>query len=208
MTRSKLYGVGINDADYAVTRSDFINGKRKRVWTCPYYMRWANMLKRCYNRSYQETQPTYVGCVVCEDWIYFSKFKAWMETQDWEGKQLDKDLLSTGNVYCPESCVFVSSELNKLLGDCRKARGEYPLGVYWDKERGLFCSQMTECSDHIYLGRFTDMYTAHRAWQVAKRNLLLRVSKVVDDSRVENALLRRVSLLDIHIESNKVTEAL
>ena len=105
-------GVGINDADYAVQKLEtvgYADGKRKQrlVWVCPYYQTWIDMLKRCYSDKLQERQPTYKGCSVSEEWLTFSAFKVWMEKQDFERKQLDKDLLFEGNkVYSAETCVF------------------------------------------------------------------------------------------------------
>ena len=40
-----VYGVGISDADYFVTRKE--NGKT--VWRCPYYRTWTHMLERAYS---------------------------------------------------------------------------------------------------------------------------------------------------------------
>ena len=74
------------------------------------------MLQRCYSESHLVRQPTYKGCSVCEEWLTFSNFKSWMEQQDWEGKQLDKDLLVYKNkIYSPETCVFVSSVINSFF---------------------------------------------------------------------------------------------
>ena len=51
-TRKLVFGVGINDADYAVTEYETteVNGVRKQkfVWGCPYYLTWKGMLRRCY----------------------------------------------------------------------------------------------------------------------------------------------------------------
>lgn len=109
-----VYGVGNNDADYVVEKREeigYVGGKRRRklMWVCPYYQTWKDMIKRCYSTKCQEKFPTYKGCSVSADWHTFSNFKAWMEKQNWEGKQLDKDILIEGNkVYSPETCVFVS----------------------------------------------------------------------------------------------------
>lgn len=124
-------GVGINNADYAVQRFETIGcvgGKRKRkkVWVCPYYRAWENMLSRCYSAKYQERQPAYIGCTVSEEWLTFSNFKAWMEKQEWEGKQLSKDLLFEGNkVYSAENCVFVTRAVNNPTTDSKASRGEW-----------------------------------------------------------------------------------
>lgn len=103
MKQKKLiYGVGINDAGYAVMKREeagYVDGKRKRklVWACPYFRAWSSMLSRCYSTKWHERYPTYKGCTVSKEWHTFSNFRAWMVTQDWEGKSLDKDLLIEGN---------------------------------------------------------------------------------------------------------------
>ena len=99
-----VYGVGINDADYQVSKGN---------WRCPFYKTWKNMLARCYSPAFQRNQPLYIGCSVDERWHRFSHFKAWMEGQDWEGKALDKDRLTNGNkIYGPDTCVFLTSAEN------------------------------------------------------------------------------------------------
>lgn len=53
-----VHGVGINDADYAVTKWEtvIVNGKQKQklIWFCPFHRAWGNMLQRCYSTTYQE----------------------------------------------------------------------------------------------------------------------------------------------------------
>ena len=89
-------GVGINDAGYVVMEFETIivdgKRKRKRVWACPYHQTWKGMLERCYSTKFQERNPTYIGCTVSKEWLVFSNFRAWMMTQDWQGKHLDKDI--------------------------------------------------------------------------------------------------------------------
>src|SRR5690606_1832927 len=128
-TRKLVCGVGVNDADYAIQKFEtigYVDGKQKQklVWGCPYYRTWANMIERCYSDKTQNKNPTYKGCSVSEEWLTFSVFKNWMEKQDWEGNQLDKDLLFEGNrLYSPETCVFVSPMVNKFIIDRGAARG-------------------------------------------------------------------------------------
>ena len=138
-----VHGVGINDANYAVTELETIevNGVRKRriVWVCPYYSVWTNMLKRCYSAKFQERNPTYKGCSVSKEWWRFSNFRRWMEAQDFEDKQMDKDLLFEGNkVYSAETCVFVTSVVNSFTLDRGNDRGEWLIGVNWHKRDGKF----------------------------------------------------------------------
>ncbi len=43
--------IGINDADYSISKEEIIDGKRKVTWRCPYYVRWYNLLSRCYSKA-------------------------------------------------------------------------------------------------------------------------------------------------------------
>lgn len=136
-----VFGVGINDADYVVQRKEtlgYVDGKQKQVWSCPFYRTWANMLKRC-SEKWQKRYPTYRGCSVAVEWLTFSVFKGWMEKQEWEGLQMDKDLLIVGNkVYDPERCIFVTQMVNTFVNDRGASRGEWLIGVCWDKDREKF----------------------------------------------------------------------
>ena len=148
-TGKLIHGVGINDVDYAVqvlrTIGYDADGKQiqKLEWFCPYHSTWKGMLKRCYSEAFLRTTPSYRGCTVTEHWLTFSNFKSWMMTQDWHGKQLDKDILFTGNkIYSPDTCVFVSSRINTFLLGCEKGRGEFPIGVHWDTRREVFVAKV------------------------------------------------------------------
>jgi hypothetical protein len=184
-----MYGVATNDADYQVK----VNVNRKPIWCCPYYERWAHMLARCYSKEFQKTKSTYIGCSVCEEWLLFSNFKQWMEAQDWIGKELDKDILFEGNkVYSPETCVFVSSKTNTFMSDSRAIRGEWPIGVCYNKSRGKFkaecCNPFTLKKE--FLGRFHCPQEAHNAWKRRKHELACELadSEYVTDPRVAAAL--------------------
>ena len=103
-------GVGMNDAEYPVVKFETVGGKRKRVWVCPYYQVWMNMLNRIYS-GHPSNEAYKRNISVCKQWLTFSIFKRWMESQDWADKQLDKDL-KLGREYSPANCVFVSEEVN------------------------------------------------------------------------------------------------
>ena len=193
-----VYGVGINDADYAVTEWETIevNGKQKRrlVWMCPYYRVWVCMLQRCYSSKFQDKKPTYKGCSVSEEWWRFSNFRAWMADQDFEGMQLDKDLLSEGNkVYSKETCVFVTQMVNKFTNDRGNDRGEWLIGVNWHKGAGKFMSQcsnpFTKKGEH--LGYFLCEKEAHQAWLKRKLELATLLAAEQTDERVAKALIER-----------------
>lgn len=154
------------------------------------------MLHRAYDSKAQVRRPNYVGCSVFDEWLTFSNFKLWMETQDWEGKQLDKDILVPGNkVYSPETCVFVTAVLNVFLTLRGSDRGAYLVGVNWHKASGKFVAQ---CSNPFtrkreYLGLFHTEEAAHEAWRKRKHELACQYADMQTDSRVAKALRTRFS---------------
>lgn len=195
-----VHGVGVNNANYVVKKFETIevNGalKKKLAWSCPYYVAWKSMLERCYSDKLQERYPTYRGCSVSAEWLTFSAFKAWMEKQDWKGKHLDKDLLFEGNkVYSAETCVFVTPMINSFTTDSGASRGEWPIGVYWNKQEEKFKSV---CSNPFtkkqeYLGLFTCEQQAHQAWLKRKLELAHELAAIQTDTRVAEALVDRYS---------------
>ena len=185
-----VQGVGVNDVNYHVHRRE--NGKI--VWTCPYYRTWVSMLTRAYSDKLKQRCPTYGGVTVCEEWHSLIRFRAWMVEQDWNGKQLDKDILFQGNrVYSPDTCVFVDRAVNTFLTDHAAARGEWPLGVSWHKLTEKFTSS---CSNPFtkkleYLGSFTCPQEAHQAWKKRKHELACQLADLQTDQRVAEALRTR-----------------
>lgn len=187
---SKLvYGVGLNDADYSVYPAS--SGKRVM---CPFYRVWQDMLKRCYSKSFKEKHKTYAECTACIEWLTFSNFKAWMVTKNWEGNELDKDFIRDGNkVYSPETCVFVSKTTNNFIIDSGSARGDYPIGVYFDRSELKFkaaCSNpFTKKQESV--GHFPCQHAAHAAWKKRKHELACQLAELQTDERVANVLRLR-----------------
>lgn len=188
--KSKMvYGVGINDADYTVNRS--VNGSRV---ICRFYSTWNSMLGRCYSAVSQTKNPSYAGCCVVDEWHRFSNFKAWMESQDWKEKEIDKDLLFVGNkVYSPDTCVFVDKTTNIFTTDSRSVRGKWPIGVSLKKCTGRFYAQ---CGNPFtgkseYIGYFNCPNQAHDAWRKRKHEIACQLADLQIDERVAQALRTR-----------------
>ena len=189
MARKLVCGTGINDADYKT--QDVINGRKV---ACKFYQTWRNMIARCYDSKYQKNQPTYLGCTVSSDWLVFSRFKNWMETQPWQGCELDKDLLHTGNkIYSPETCVFVDRVTNGFMVDCGAVRGDWPIGVYFNAKPRKFHSQCRNpfTKKRDYLGLFDCPNKAHQAWKKRKHELACQLADLQTDPRVAQALRTR-----------------
>ena len=197
--KKTVFGVVVNDADYVVQQFEtigYLDGKikQKLVWFCPYYRSWKNMLDRCYSAKKHERNPAYKGCTVSKEWLTFSVFKAWMSTQDWEGKHLDKDLLFQGNkIYGADTCVFVTRAVNNFTLDRGAARGEFLIGVFWHKQSKKFQSKcnnpFTKKLEH--LGLFTSEQEAHEAWLKRKLELAHELAAIQTDPRVAKALVDR-----------------
>lgn len=187
--RRPILGVGINDSPYIT--QPIINGRKV---VCPYYRYWSDMLSRCYNPNFLARRPTYVGCSVSSEWLTFSNFREWMKTQDWKGKQLDKDLLVSGNKqYNKESCIFVSNSINSLLVDCGSAKGKYPTGVSFDKRRGEYLAKRSVNCMTVNIGRFKSDRLAEVAYLIFKSDLTAKIAHEEEASknlRLKNALLR------------------
>lgn len=183
-----VFGVGINDADYPVKPQ--IQATR---YVCPFYDKWKNMLSRCYSNATAKRQPAYANCTVHPEWHRFSKFKAWMEQQDWHGKQLDKDILVFGNtVYGPDTCVFVDSTTNHFLLDRASCRSGM-LGVRFDPKSGSYQARCRNpfTNKRASLGTFKNEMDAYKAWRRYKHELACQLADIQTDSRVADALRKR-----------------
>lgn len=177
----------INDVEEPTSVT--VNGVRV---TCPFYIRWSSMIRRCYSESYIITRPTYRGCSVCDDWLRFSNFKSWMQKQDWEGKDLDKDIIIEGNkVYDPETCAFVSPDLNKFLNEGKLRKKDLPTGVSLQKNR-RYRARINNLEGMVEsLGQFDTAEEAHNAWKIRKKELAMTLSTMHNDVRLSAALLKR-----------------
>lgn len=199
--KSKLiFGVGINDSPVPVSERVMIEGKAKFLWRCPYYVKWVSMFARCYSELELRKYPTYEGCRVSNDFLKFTDFKKWVDSQpnkDWENCHLDKDVLFEGNkIYSPETCVFISRELNTFLTEADNSRGDYLIGVTYHKRDKVF---EAKCNNPFaenreegrYLGRFSTEMEAHLAWKLKKYEYAKMFAELQADSRVSSALIKR-----------------
>ena len=187
--RRPVYGVGINDATYMTT--GVVDGK---AVSCPYYRKWIGIMERCYYQREKERSPCYIGCTVCNEWHSFSVFRKWMESQDWKGKELDKDILIEGNkVYSPKTCLFVGQHINKLFTNNKVRRGIYPIGVGYDASRSKYTSSCRVNGKTKNLGRYKTQQEAENAYITAKNAEVFRIANLQDNIIVRDALLQRIN---------------
>lgn len=188
--RKLIHGIGTNDANYLV--NPVIN---KITLRCPYYTVWSSMIRRCYSSKFHDVMPTYKGCTVVSDWHVFSVFKAWMKTQNWKGKELDKDILIIGNKsYGPSSCVFVSGEINKLMNNNPSTKGDFPTGVAFDKKNKKYVSQCKVGGANKKIGRFLTIEEAEYHYLIFKSKVIIQVTnreEVLMNNMLKESLLDR-----------------
>jgi len=182
--RKLVYGVGINDMPVG-------------FWKNKLYQTWKSMIQRCYCSVFQSTHPTYIGTTPCKEWLTLSNFVAWVESQDGEGKEIDKDILCPGNkIYSPETCVFVSRQLNALLCGSDATRGNYPKGVYWRKDRMKYQVIMRKFGKSYLTGTFDCVEEAHRAYCEAKSAHIREVAENLTDADTSDIERTRAGLLE------------
>ena len=139
------------------------------------YLKWHDMLVRCYNEKFHERQPQYIGCTVCEEWLNYSNFKVWYNQHKINGMSLDldKDILFKGNkVYSPETCCFVPHAINTLFLGKKADRGDYPIGVSYEKDKKKFRAAMAFMGKQIKLGTFDIVDSAFARYKEYKEDFI------------------------------------
>ncbi|MBS5848469.1 MAG: hypothetical protein KID08_22475 [Pseudomonas putida] len=117
-----------------------------------------------------------------------------MESQDWQGKDVDKDLLVKGNkVYGPDTCCLISRSINCLVREIAKnTKKEHslPPGVDFDPKLQKYRSRahcvITGKRNHF--GYFATPAEAHLVWLRFKRDQAEILAQEQADQRVANAL--------------------
>lgn len=189
MNNRLVQGVGVYEkGDYV----SYALGKETK-----HYRLWVGMLERCYSDKHLLKRPTYLGCSVSSEFSNFQKFAKWCDEQvsfGINGYQLDKDIIYKGNKqYNRESCAFVPREVNMLLINRKASRGEWPIGVYFDTQKGKFMAQYkTGGGKRKYIGLYSTPDEAFIAYKEAKENHIKMVAEKYKDSidpRVYRALL-------------------
>ena len=185
--RNLVYGVGINDWAGAVK----VDGKPIME-----YQLWKGMLQRCFDEKLKQRQPTYKDVTCSKEWLLMTPFiedVSKMKGYGFEGWQLDTDILQKGNkLYSKETCCFVPHEINNLLTKRDNHRGEWPVGVYFDKHAGKFMARLNINGKKKYLGLFPTAEEAFQAYKLAKEaHIKVVAEKWKDqlDERVFQALL-------------------
>lgn len=165
------------------------------------YKVWSSMITRCHSSEYHKVQPTYKDCSVSDKFVFFSYFREWCNDQigfkslDDKGKPfaLDKDVLIKGNkVYSEDTCAFLPREINNLMINCSKSRGDSAIGTCYSKAHKKYLSKIRKCGKLIHLGHFDSELEAFLVYKEAKEAYIKDVAnkwKDHIDQRAYNALM-------------------
>ncbi len=142
------------------------------------YSHWTSMLGRCYSTK----QTTgYIGCTVSENFKNFQYFAEWCNNQfgfGEKGYHLDKDILLKDNkVYSEDTCCFVPKRINYLVLNKRWNRGEYPMGVCYDKTAKRFKANITANNKTINIGNYKTPIEAFLAYKEVKEAFIREVAE-------------------------------
>jgi len=151
----------------------------------PAYRAWSNMLNRCYGDK--ERYLGYIDVEVCKEWLQYENFKDWFYSNDWESKDLDKDIIGNGKLYSPETCCFVTRKVNNFI---MKSTKGLPFGSYQGARKLPYVAMVRNPLTGIReeLGSFENSEAAHKVWLKRKGEIAQDLAETVEDKRVAKAL--------------------
>lgn len=150
------------------------NGANDVDHKSPEYLRWTNMIQRCYNKKIHKYKPYYKDKKVCEEWLNFANFRIWYREHIIEGAKvdLDKDILCQGNkVYSPETCVFVEHYINTVFEDRSSKRR-----IVQNKEKQYEVC-MIVLNKNILFGTFDTKEEAENGYITGKKDYILKLAE-------------------------------
>ena len=152
------------------------------------YEAWRGMIKRCHDEKYLLREPTYEGCIVANDWLYYDNFYDWIISQanyhKWKTGErewaIDKDIKHKGNkIYSRDSCFLVPQNVNNLFTNRKLHRGLCPIGVdYLSKLNKFRASCMNPFTGkQVHIGVYTTPELAFQAYKKYKENVIKYVAE-------------------------------
>ena len=149
------------------------NGRRNNCYDI-----WYDMLDRCYS---DKMYYTYDDKIVCDEWHCLQNFGEWYDNNYYEilgqDMDLDKDILVKGNkIYSPETCVFVPHDINILVNNNKKKRGQYPIGVSYHNIANKYQTRCSFYGTEVHLGLFDTEYEAFQKYKIEKEKYIKEVA--------------------------------
>lgn len=173
-----VYSVGTTGVKYPT----HINCKNTKE-----YHAWTEMLRRCFDESHRNRQPTYKKVTCCEEWLNYENFYEWLHSQPnfnkwFNGNRwaIDKDILNKRNkTYSPDSCCLVPQNINCLFLKRESERGKYPIGVRYRENYGFIASCHNPFTDrNEEIGFYSTPEKAFSAYKIYKEDIIKRVANI------------------------------
>lgn len=169
----------------------------------PSYRTWRMMLQRCYDEKVHKVEPRYKDCAVCEEWHSLFRFNEWYLQNYYsindERMELDKDILLKNNkIYSPDTCVFVPQRINTLFVTANKIRGEFPVGVYYDRQKKRYIANMAYNGKSIKVARCITPIEAFYEYKFYKECYIKEVAEEYKE-RIPDRLYRAMLKWEVEI---------
>jgi hypothetical protein len=185
----------------------------KEFKTCPIaaaYADWSSMRVRVFSTISHKKCPNYAKVTCCPEWEYFSEFLKWFQESPLTPVQkmnlcLDKDIRGLWSQhYSPDTCLYVTQEINNLFLVGKREERNYMFGVTYDKSSNKYRAQgkCVQKGVQMPLGRFKTELEAHHAFLVNRAALYYWAAQSYDEV-YEEALTKAADLLMSVVESGK-----
>ena len=172
----KVYKVGI----YEKGSYDTVKDKKA-------YRTWKNILQRCYDEKTLERFPTYVGCEICDEWVYFQNFADWYHKNYVDGYTLDKDILGDGKLYSPDTCCFVPNHINNILHENKHKQNELPLGV--NLQDGRYRVRISDRGRKINVGYYSTVSESLNAYNESRK---AHIESVLSEYKLNDRIITAI----------------
>lgn len=181
-----IFGLAINDTEEPICSTR--GGVR---WWCPKYVRWYDMLRRTIGNSPAIKNKSYSETELSEEWLRFSIFRDWMETQNFKDNHLDKDVFGQGCLYSEESCCFIPPAVNSfILGINSSADRAY--GVSFMKGCSKYRAQVVYKQNKILDQLYESKYEARLSYLNVKIGIFDKVTEEYQlEDRIADAIIQK-----------------
>ena len=146
------------------------------------YEDWHNLLKRGFDEELKKKRPTYKDIIVNQELFNFQDFAEWWHNNyyeiEGERMNIDKDILVKGNKeYRFDRMIFSPSRINSLFVKCDARRGDFPIGVSYNKKDnkyGAYCN--TDNKKQNFLGYYNTPEEAFKVYKEFKEEYIKQVA--------------------------------
>ena len=193
--------LGIDKNGNIPKTAELKDGKWCTTWK---YIKWREMLRRCFDNKLKEKYSTYKDVSCCSRWLCFANFLEDFGTlrqeYNWDENEklnLDKDILHKGNkIYSLENCILVPDYINFLFIKRDNDRGNCPIGVSYNKASKKYQALCSINGKRKGLGLYNSLEEAFNAYKVAKEQEIKRIAEdciskgfITKDSRLYKAMI-------------------